>query len=144
MTRQEYVLAVLTAGNGDEYTATQVQKLFFLLDRRAAKQVGGPWFDFQPHEFGPRDLAVYEELRALAARKLVAITETPSFRLFYRVTASGREEGQRQLAKLSRSIAAYIRQVSDWVLGLSFDQLVSAIYQEFPEMRANALFQVAQ
>jgi hypothetical protein len=74
MTRQEFMLAVLAAGNGEAHTPVQAQKLFFLLDRTVPAGIGGPWFNFQPHDYGPFDKAVYEDLRALAAKGLVAIT----------------------------------------------------------------------
>jgi hypothetical protein len=133
MTRQEYVLAVLAAGDGDEVTTTQVQKLFFLLDRKVPEQVGGPWFDFQPEAYGPFDLALAKELKALRDRQFVAMREERTGQRFYRVTAAGRVEGHAQLAKLPTATADYIRQLSAWVSVLPFDTLVASILQEFPE-----------
>jgi hypothetical protein len=141
MTRQEYVLAVLAAGNGAGHDPVHVQKLFFLLDRRVAELVGGPWFAFEPAAYGPYDKAVYEELRALSQRGLVSISKEAGVPRTYHLTPEGIAEGQTQLAKFPGATADYIRRLSAWVRGLSFSELVSAIYRAFPEMRAKGVFQ---
>ncbi len=141
MTRQEYILAVLAAGDGDAHTPTQVQKLFFLLDRKVPQQVGGPWFAFEAGGFGPSDPALYEELQALGEQGLVLIVTQPSYRRTYWLTPAGRKEGLAQLEKLPPPAAEYIRQLSAWVRKLSFMELLAAICQEFPEMKERAIFQ---
>jgi hypothetical protein len=139
MTRQEYVLAVLAAGNGAEHNAVQVQKLFFLLDRTVPEQIGGPWFDFSPEDYGPFDRAVHEELSALAAQGLVAITRNP-WPSSYRPTPEGLAAGQEYLARFPAATADYLRQLSAWVRQQSFPALMSYIYREFPEMKARGVF----
>jgi hypothetical protein len=144
MTRQQFMLAVLAAGNGEAHNSVQVQKLFFLIDRKVPARVGGPWFDFQPDAYGPFDKAVATELRALEGQGLVAVSrERPPSRT-YRLTAEGLAEGQKHLAELPPETAEYIRRLSEWVRRLSFFALVTSIYREFPEMRVNAVFQEGQ
>jgi hypothetical protein len=140
MTRHDYVLAVLAAGNGDVHTPVQVQKLFFLLDRRVPERIGGPRFDFQPDSYGPFDKGVYEDLRALAAEGLVAILSPGHGGPLYRLTPAGLAAGDALLAQFPAATADYIRQLSAWVRKQSFVSLVSGIYQEFPEMRARSVF----
>src|SRR5271166_2558935 len=86
MTRNDFMLAVLAAGNGAAHTPVQVQKLFFLLDRKVSQQLGGPWFDFKASDYGPFDKAVYEELRSLSQQGLVTINAEPNARRTYRPT----------------------------------------------------------
>jgi hypothetical protein len=43
MIRADLVLAVMSAGRRALHTPVQVQKLFFLIDRNIADQVGGPY-----------------------------------------------------------------------------------------------------
>ncbi|HKI38528.1 MAG TPA: hypothetical protein VKA46_42160 [Gemmataceae bacterium] len=143
MNRQEFVLAVLAAGDAVEHNSTQVQKLFFLLDRKVPEQVGGPWFAFQPYDYGPYDRAVYEELRALTSRGLVSITKGKGASRAYHLIPEGNAEGQVQLKKLPPATADYIRRLSAWVRRLSFEQLVSAIYRAFPDMSAKGVFRGA-
>ena len=140
MTRQEFMLAVLAAGNGAEYAPVQVQKLFFLIDRTVPERVGGPWFDFRPDAYGPFDQAVYDELRTLAGQGLVAITSVPNGPPSYRPTPEGLSAGQGSLADFPTATAEYLRQLSVWVRQQSFTSLLSYVYQAFPEMRARSVF----
>jgi uncharacterized protein len=143
MTRQEFMLAVLAAGNGEAHEPVHVQKLFFLLDRKVPEELGGPWFAFEPSDYGPFDKAVYEELRALSARGLVSIsTEDRSLRT-YRLTPQGQTQGQAQLVKLPAPLADYVRRLSAWVRRLSFPELLATIYRDFPEMKAKSVFRGA-
>jgi hypothetical protein len=144
MTRQEFMLAVLAAGNGAAHTLVQVQKLFFLLDRNVPGQIGGPWFNFQPHDYGPFDKAVYEDLRALAAKGLVAITSPTNGPHIYWPTPAGLVTGQRLLGQVPKATAGYIHQLSAWVREQSFASLVSGSCQQFPEMGARSVFRGAR
>jgi hypothetical protein len=140
MTRQEYVLAVLAAGKGQPHEVVHVQKLFFLLDRKVPREVGGPWFNFEPAAYGPFDEAVSEELRALAKKGLVTITTEHGLPQYYFPTPIGFEEGEKHLAKLPPPIAQYIGELSFWVRRQSFWHLVASIYAEFPEMKVRGVF----
>ena len=96
MTRQDFLLAVLAAGDGEAHQPAQVQKLFFLLDRKVPKEVGGPWFNFKPCDYGPFDKAVYEEMLALGQRRLVAISAESASLLTYSLTPAGWREGSKE------------------------------------------------
>ncbi len=144
MTRQEFMLAVLAAGDGEGYKAVQVQKLFFLLDRMVPVRIGGPRFNFQPHDYGPFDKDVYEELRALAAKGLVAIDSPTDGPLTYRATHKGMVAGEELLGQFDPGTADYIRRLLAWVRSQSFTSLVSAVHQVAPDMAVNRIFKEAQ
>lgn len=131
------MLAVLGAAQG-EFTPVQIQKLFFILDRKAEAQLGRH-FDFRPYNYGPYDPAVYHEVQALAARGLAFVDGQSRFRR-YRITDEGTEAAAPILAGLPGSIQQYIRDVAHFVRSKSFAELVSAIYHEWPEMKANSIF----
>jgi uncharacterized protein YwgA len=136
MNRRDFVLAALAPANGGTYSPVQVQKLFFLIDREAAKLTGGPYFDFRPYHYGPFDKAVYKELEALRDEGLVDIGSRS-----YALTSTGQAQGMKFLDSLPKNGREYIIQVAAFVRRLSFSALVSAIYKEYPEMRANSVFQ---
>jgi hypothetical protein len=144
MRRQDFVLAVLAAGDDAVHDPVQIQKLCFLLDRMVPRQVEGPWFHFEPDAYGPFDKAVYEELRALQEEGLVAIRKDNGSLSTYQLTPQGRDEGQARLAQFPEATADYIRRLSAWVRRQSFSGLVSAVYRAFPEMTAKSVFQEAQ
>jgi hypothetical protein len=141
MTRQEFMLAVLATAGTESQTPAQVQKLSFLIDRKIPEQVGGPWFAFQPCDYGPFDIAVYEELRSLSRLLLVSIEVVAPSLHAYRLTPQGLVQGLARQAELPAAAVRYIGRLSAWVRGLSFPALVTAIYREFPDMRANSVFQ---
>ena len=141
MERRELVLAAMTPAMTGPFTPVQVQKLFFLLDERAKKGIGGPHFKFKPHHYGPFDKAVYEELEGLAEDGLVEVVEVGRAGLkTYRLTKMGYENGQGVLLELDTSVREYVDEVVSFVRARSFSELVSAIYREYPEMRQNSVF----
>ena len=140
MDQRTIVLAGLTPAKGAAYTPVQVQKMFFLLDRNISQLLGGPFFDFQPYNYGPFDKDVYGILEQLARDELVMIDTENNWRT-YKLTARGQEEGERVFNALPGQIQSYIGSVSGFVRGLSFTQLVRAIYKAYPEMKQNSVFQ---
>lgn len=141
MEPDDLILAALAGGGSNvAFTPVQVQKLFFLLDREAAHLVNGPHFNFQPYDYGPFDKAVYDSLNALATKGLVAILNNGRYRS-YALTAKGFAEGQQRLSSLQPAAQNYISDLANWVRNLSFQQLVASIYQRYPDMKVNSVFQ---
>jgi hypothetical protein len=140
MNRRELVLTTLAAGGQHaSFTPVQVQKIFFILDREAAHLIGGAKFNFQPYDYGPFDNAVYEELERLHVAGLTQIDMAGRHRSFA-LAPLGFAEGSGTLAQLPGPIQEYIRAVVAWVRNLRFDQLVAAIYQMYPDMKAKSIF----
>lgn len=118
-----------------------MQKLLFLIDKTIPQHVGGPHFQFEPYDYGPFDAQVYRSLDDLASRGLVEIVSQPNLRWKkYKATDSGFERGQALLSSLEPSVQAYIKSLSSFVRRLSFAELVSSIYREYPEMREKSVF----
>lgn len=140
MTRRELVLAALAAGDGECHDPVEVQKMFFLIDRKVPDEVDGPHFDFKPYNYGPFDRAVYVELEAAARDGLVRKIPRGTWSE-YELTEEGVEAGRDALEQLSDRGASYLEKASRFVRALSFDELVSVIYKAFPEMRENSVFE---
>jgi Uncharacterized conserved protein len=138
--RHEWVLAGLAAARGASHTPVQVQKLFFLLDANIAALVDGPYFDFQPYNYGPFDKSVYQDIEALASQGFAELVPERSW-LSYRLTDAGQARGLTVLDGLPPEARSYIERVSSFVRSVSFTELVSAIYRAYPHMRARSVFQ---
>lgn len=139
MNRRELMLAAFAAGGeAARFMPVQVQKLFFLVDREIPALVNGPHFHFQPYDYGPFDSAVYSELEALSMIGLVEIV--PGYYRSYALTAEGYQQGLAQLAGTPPVAKDFIQRAAQWVKALSFSQLVSAIYQKYPEMKVASVF----
>lgn len=141
MTRKELILASMATCCGHTYTPVQLQKLLFLLDMRAATELAGPHFNFKPYHYGPFDKAVYDELDILEHEGQVEVIREPHLKLRkYRLQTSGALIGSQLLEKLDPKTKEFVQKISEFVRNATFPQLVSAVYQAYPEMRANSVF----
>ena len=141
MSRMKFVAAALASVNGAVFAPVQLQKMFFLLDQNVTDQVGGPMFDFQPYDYGPFDKVVYRELEGLASQGMARINPAAWGRREYSLTPEGQSFGEKALESLPPEIRIYIAKVSEFVRSLGFAELVGAIYNAYPEMRENSIFQ---
>ena len=141
MTRKELVLASMATCCGHTYTPVQLQKLLFLVDKRTPKETGGPHFNFQPYHYGPFDKDVYSELNALQNEGLVEIIKDSELEVTkYRLLPNGAKLGEEALGRLDKATREFVQKLSDFVRAASFPQLISAIYEAYPEMRVNSVF----
>lgn len=141
MTQKEIILASMATSDGAIHTPVQIQKLLFLIDKRLVDELGGPFFNFIAYDYGPFDKEIYRILESLAIEDLVEIIEDEEIRWKrYRLTFKGQRQGEIILNSLDDDAADYIRKLSKFVRKLSFPQLVSTIYNEYPEMRENSVF----
>jgi len=141
MEKEEIVLAALATADGGIHTPVQVQKLLFLIDKKISPRVGGPYFNFVPYAYGPFDIGIYRLLEELEEKEELEIIRHPMSRWSkYRLTIKGQEKGVGVLKEMDQKAADYIKELSLFVRKLSFAELVSAIYKEYPEMKENSVF----
>jgi hypothetical protein len=139
--QSEILLAALVVAVGDSYTPVQLQKYMFLLDKNLPASMGGPFFDFQPYDYGAFDPAVYDVAKRLASQGLVLIDSNPGTPVrTYAPTSMGVERGNEILSKINADISKYLRELSIWVRGMGFSELVSKVYQLYPETKVNSVF----
>ncbi|MFB3787354.1 MAG: hypothetical protein ACE15F_13395 [bacterium] len=141
MNKKETVLAGLAAGSKccHTYTPVQVQKMFFLIDKNIPQYIDGPQFDFKPYDYGPFDKEVYSTIEDLA-KTGDAIVKFDGRKNLYELTEQGLEKGNAIWNQLPPLVKEYLTNVSEYVRSLSFTELVSSIYQAYPEMRVHSVF----
>lgn len=141
MGRDVFMLAAMCPAGSGSFSPVQVQKLFFLVNENVAKQAGRSYFDFQPYDYGPFDKEVYRELEQLDERGLVEITNPDSRgNRAYRLTNEGSRAAREAFDGLEEPIQNYIGETVEFVRNVPFDELVSAIYQAYPDMKKNSVF----
>lgn len=137
--RARWVLLALADAGAAGLTPVQLQKALFLLGRRRAADVGAGFYQFEPYHYGPFDAAVYHDAESLAANGLIVIDANGGRRLRrYTLTAAGLQAVAAAI--VPPSARAYVRDVVPWVQRLSFSELVRAVYEAYPEMRARSVF----
>jgi hypothetical protein len=110
-TKEQVVLAALAPSECATHSPVQVQKLLFLIDALIPELVGG-----------------------------LNIIQGPSYKIYF-TTPAGQKRGEKILNQFPQAAQKFIHEVSQFVRILSFNQLVSAIYHQFPHMRENSVFQ---
>jgi hypothetical protein len=142
MNRSEVILAIMASANGAALSPAQLQKAAFLVTRNAPALFDGPSFNFVPYDYGPFDKAVYDEAAMLAALGEASIVPSQWGRWnTYAATERGIEEGRAALARAPANLKTYVEDVTNWVRQQSFSSLVKSIYEQYPEMKANSIFQ---
>jgi hypothetical protein len=141
MDQNDVILAAMAAGNRAEHTPVQIQKLLFLVDKRVAGDVGGPFFSFDPYHYGPYDPTIFDRLRILEAKGFVQIHRVRDRNWkSYSLTESGYRQGMTLLNALDAKVRDYLYRLSSYVRSKSFAELVSAVYDAYPDMKANSVF----
>lgn len=140
MDREFFILAILSTADKQSFTPVQIQKLFFLMQKKFPEIIHNE-FNFIPYAYGPFDKAIYEEMDKLKNNGYVEI-QNPSNVTWslYCLTEKGLEQGKMYFYTLSESVQEYALKYSNFVRSLSFSELVSAVYKEYPDMKVNSVF----
>jgi len=141
LSRDEVALVVLSLAEGRPFTPVQIQKALFLASDKVSEAFDhDSRYNFQPYDYGPFDWQVYADVEALEREGLAEIRQQGSQWRIYSATRSGVAEGQRLARQLTRTQRQVLERIVNLVRSLSFNDLVSAIYRAYPQMRARSVF----
>lgn len=142
MTRKDWLLLALGAANGEPLNPIQLQKILFLVGKRVPGGVGHRFYQFRPYNYGPFSAEVYRDVEELASGGLVRIDHSEPGRPWavYSATPAGLAKAEELRAGASTEAFSYLDRLVAWARSLTFQQLVSAIYRDYPEQRANSVF----
>ncbi len=143
MQPKDWALLVIGAAENRGLSPVQLQKVLFLLQRKfPADRLGESFYNFIPYNYGPFDVQIYYDAEKLEKEGLISITPSAEHRWkTYRVAPAGLRLASELRSEAPASVLEYLDYVVRWVRGLSFRELVSAIYAEYPEFRVNSVFQ---
>lgn len=140
MERTNLVMAAMAASESDaKFGPAQLQKLLFLIDTEIPVLVEGPVFNFQPYDYGPFDVNVYNSASELEILGKAAIDHSRRYRT-YSLTEQGYQEGRTILETMTPDAQDFLASASLWVRSVSFQEMVSAIYQKYPDTKVNSIF----
>jgi hypothetical protein len=142
MTRKDWTLLAIASAHGEPVSPVQLQKALFLVaenlspeQRRTTK-----FYNFTPYDYGPFDGGVYADAELLERDGDIRIAHPPYQHREYLVTPSGLAKAKVLRRELSDDVARYLDGIIRWVRSLTFSDLVRAIYQRYPRMKANSVF----
>ncbi|HLZ28943.1 MAG TPA: hypothetical protein VKV73_16630 [Chloroflexota bacterium] len=139
--RRDWTLLTIAAAEGAPVTPVQLQKSLFLLGQELPNIVGPRYYAFEAYNYGPFDAAVYRDAENLAVQGLVDIERPEGARYNqYRISADGRAKAEELRQQAPQQALKYLATVVQWARGLSFPELVRAIYAKYPQYRVNSVF----
>lgn len=134
------MLAVRYGKNGT-LSPVRLQKSLFLLGKKSPNEVGNDFYRFEPYDYGPFDKDVYSDAEVLAKRGFLIKQQMGPTWAGYSITPEGMKYVEGLEEKASPTAKEHLRRVVEWAQGLTFSQLLTAIYQAFPEFKKNSVFQ---
>ncbi len=139
MKRSDLLMKIIAAADGDKVTPVQLQKVAFLVSMEFPQDLPNNYYAFEKYDYGPFSLQVYKDAEKLEEEGLVSIEiNRKGGWKEYSATHRGRKS---KLDTIPQNISDFIEDKMAWARQLSFQQLVRAIYREYPEYRENSVFQ---
>jgi hypothetical protein len=140
MQREDWTLVAISSAGGDALTPVQLQKSLFLLGKGLPDEVGDGFYSFSPYNYGPFCGEIYADAEKLASEGFVRIErEVGRTWAEYAPTSAGLKRAEH-LRKLAPRASGYLKEIVEWTRGLTFEQLVSAIYAAYPDQKVNSIF----
>ena len=143
MDRTDWTLLAIAAAEGDRLTPVQLQKALFLIGQTVPSVDQSNFYSFKPYNYGPFCQTIYADAEDLSARGFISIVSGPGQTWSnYQITPQGTERAQELLAQLDDHQKNYLKGLISWLKGLSFEQLLSYVYERFPDYAVNSMFRV--
>lgn len=140
----DWTLIAIASARNQPLQPVQLQKSLFLLDRNLThkQRQTRNFYKFDPYDYGPFCNSIYSDTEVLEANGLIVIQRPPEARYkLYSATEAGAEEAVKLQNGLDKDVVDYLQAVVGFTQSVSFNQLVSTIYEAYPEMKANSVFQ---
>ncbi|MDE2749691.1 MAG: hypothetical protein OXI34_12055 [Chloroflexota bacterium] len=137
MNRSDILLAIIAAAGERNFSRVYVQKVVFLVSEEYKGKLPEDFYEFDKHHYGPFSSEVYRDAEMLNDLGCISIKYGADRRDdLYMIEQDCYLDDIQLPADLKR----YIADTVDWVIDMSFAELVRAIYLLFPEYRENSRF----
>ncbi|MCY3798297.1 MAG: hypothetical protein OXG84_10830 [Chloroflexi bacterium] len=137
MNRNDILLAIIAAAGERNFSRVYVQKVIFLVSEEYKGKLPEDFYEFDKYHYGPFSSEVYRDAEMLNDLGCISIKYGADRRDdLYMIEQDCYLDDIQLPADLKR----YIADTVDWVIDMSFAELVRAIYLLFPEYRKNSRF----
>ncbi|MFC1846937.1 hypothetical protein ACFLYS_02640 [Chloroflexota bacterium] len=144
MNNKEVLLSVIAASKDQGLTPVQLQKSLFVVGKCKLPELPSEYYEFVPYDYGPFNKEIYIDVKDLVQEGAIEASNLSGQSwLIYTATSKGKKQAG-QLEKrtgIECRLSNYINEVVNWVLSLSFRDLLKAIYSQYPEYRTNSVFE---
>lgn len=138
--KKEWLLLAISFSE-DYLSPAQLQKSLFLLKQKKPGSVSEDFYNFIPYNYGPFCKEIYSDAESLVSEGLVKFGHPVGERWQgYTITEIGKECVKKFENSVSKEDRDYLAEVVTWARSLSFKQLLSAIYKEYPAYKVNSVF----
>ncbi|OGO06291.1 MAG: hypothetical protein A2Z76_04755 [Chloroflexi bacterium RBG_13_56_8b] len=142
MENKEVLLLVVASADDEGLTPLQLQKSLFLVGECSLPELPSDFYTFVPYNYGPFNPVIYGDAESLAEEGLLEYINVPGQKWSkYAATTAGLARAGEITDSISNECSKYIKDVVDWVLSLTFSELLRAIYTKYPKFRSNSVFQ---
>lgn len=119
----------------------RLQKSLFLLGEGFPKVVGKHYYEFIPYNYGPFCADIYDDVGKFILSDYVKEIGVPNQRWSeYFITQKGKKYVEKLPLDYALEAFKYLNQVIEWAQGLTFHELISAIYKAYPKFKKNSVF----
>ncbi len=131
------VLLAIVSAAGKQIDLAQLQKAAFLISVEFGQELEN-FYTFRKYNYGPFCQAIYGDLEMLQGLGFIQSKEGKQ------KTYSTAHQLKLENFNLPAELKQHIKETVTWVLGMSFKQLLNAIYYLFPEYHENSLFNYSE
>ena len=140
MNKANWTLLAISLGGDEGLTPAQLQKVLFLMGTTYPKTLG-EFYNFKPYNYGPFDKQIYLDAEALATDGLIEIVARDGNTWpYYCIREKGRESAKALIENEDTRPVSYMAKTVKWAQSLTFGQLVSSIYEKYPDYKVNSVF----
>jgi len=142
LTAKDWTLLTIASAKGDALSPVQLQKSLFLIGRNlsVSQRCGPRFYKFKPYDYGPFNSQIYLDAESLSSEGMIDVYSGVRAYREYAATRTGLARAKDLRSRLDPIARSYLDRVVAWTRGLSFGDLVRAIYSAYPEMRKNSVF----
>lgn len=133
----DVLFAIVAAAGSKKIDLVHLQKVAFLVSEKFGQELAG-LYTFRKYHYGPFCQAIYGDLNMLQEYGFIQGEEGKQ-KTYFVMHQLGLED-----FNLPNDLIQYIRETVAWVIEMSFDELLGAIYYLFPEYHENSAFRYSE
>ena len=141
--RQKILLLVFqNLKNSKKLDPIQIQKTIFLIEKECIENKSlTKTFNFVPYNYGPFDKDIYNDLQILIQKNLVASEWNGNIKQYKATENTELFDYRNELVNhYGKTFVDNVKNITDFVSNLSFDKLLNWLYNKYPEMAENTVY----